>query len=335
MIDLIQRFGPKKFANLPTLVPGLLLCVTIGAAAGFLSEHYNGPIMLFALLLGMALTSLLDQGAAGPGVEFSARTILRAGVALLGFRITFADITALGVIPLFIIIGLTALTIGSALLIVKLFGRDWRFGILAGGAVAICGASAALAIAAVLPKDKELEQNTLLTVVAVTALSTLAMILYPALFQIWGFDDVTSGFLIGATIHDVAQVVGAGYSISDAAGETATLVKLMRVALLPVVIGILLLVMNRRPGGSVERLPAFLLFFVGFLLVNSFVDLPEILREALRQASQWMLVIAIAGLGLKTRLGALFSLGAGHMLTITLATAVLLGGALVATQALL
>ncbi|MEJ6478757.1 MAG: putative sulfate exporter family transporter [Octadecabacter sp.] len=97
----------------------------------------------------------------------------------------------------------------------------------------MCGASAALAIALVLPPRSDREQGTLFVVIAVTVLSTIAMVAHPVLVQAMGLNDIKSGFLIGATIHDVAQVVGEGYLISDEAGVIATFVKMVRVALLP------------------------------------------------------------------------------------------------------
>ena len=149
------------------------------------------------------------------------------GVALLGLRISFAMIDALGWPTVALVIGMVPLTILFGLAASRLFGFRYRFAFLSAGAVAICGASAALAIAAILPKDEKSEDRLVFTVVGVTILSTVAMILYPVLSQSLGFDDVTAGVYIGATIHDVAQVVGAGFSISDTAGETATLVKLL------------------------------------------------------------------------------------------------------------
>jgi uncharacterized membrane protein YadS len=124
---------------------------------------------------------------------------------------------------------------------------------MTGGAVAICGASATLAIAAVIPHNDKTERNVLFTVVAVTTLSTVAMVLYPVLFGLLGIDDREIGFLIGATIHDVAQVVGAGYSVSDRAGDAATVVKLMRVAMLPVVLMAIVLTLRATSAGKAWR----------------------------------------------------------------------------------
>ena len=108
-------------------------------------------------------------------------------------------------------------------------GFTRSFGLLSGGATAICGASAAMAISAALPPHPLKERATLFTIVGVSTLSTVAMIAYPIIAAAVGLDGVHAGMFIGGTIHDVAQVVGAGYAISPEAGDAATLVKLMRV----------------------------------------------------------------------------------------------------------
>ena len=173
-----------------------------------------------------------------------------------------------------------SLTIALGVLLARLFKVESSLGVLMGGATAICGASAALAISSVLPKSAHLERNTTLTVVAVTTLSTLAMVAYPLITKWLGFDAVISGKFFGATIHDGAQVVGAGYSLSPEAGDAATITKLMRVAfLLPVLIVISLVERTRRANqagsvyagsaGKTPLLPWFTVAFVVLMLLNS------------------------------------------------------------------
>ena len=161
-----------------------------------------------------------------------------------------------------------ATTIVFGLLLARRLGLSPMFGVLSGGAVAICGASAALAIASVLPRSDTRERDTILTVVSVTALSTLAMILYPVFAMSIGLDHKQAGVFIGGTIHDVAQVVGAGYTISNETGDIATYVKLLRVAmLLPAVFAISYLVARR--GGDGEGARATLpMFLVGFAVAR-------------------------------------------------------------------
>lgn len=316
------------------LLPGLMLSATIAAAAAFLGTHYGAPVMLFALLLGMAFNFLHDVEPCRAGVEFAARFVLRLGVGLLGIRIVFDDLAQIGFAGAGLIVVLIGLTILSAFLAAPLFRRQWRFALLTGGAVAICGASAALAIAAVIPHNDKTERNTLFTVMAVTALSTVAMVVYPLLFLSLGFSELQQGFLIGATIHDVAQVVGAGFSVSDSAGEMATIVKLFRVAMLPGVLIAIVLVLRmygtRQGQGKIPLLPWFMVLFLALVALGSSVELPGALVMHVDTLSRACLITAIAALGVKTSLKALAAVGGGHLVIVVLETFALLGLASVA-----
>ena len=198
-------------------------------------------------------------------------------MTLLGLRLTIDHVVTLGwqtVVALLVVVNLT---IVLGLLLARVFKLDSSLGLLIGGATAICGASAALAISSVLPRNANLERDTTLTVVGVTMLSTMAMVVYPLITQWLGFDAVTAGKFIGVTVPDVAQVVGAGYSLSPEAGDAATITKLMRLAfLMPVLVVISLVVRARMAGaagaGSATKtplLPWFIVVFVALMLLNS------------------------------------------------------------------
>lgn len=290
-----------------------MACGVVAAAASFLSEHYAAPVMLFALLLGLAMNFLGAEGACRPGIEFSARHLLRWGVALLGLRITLGQIAELGWSPFVIVVLSVVSTIAVSMLAARLLGFQAPFGLLTGGATAICGASAALALAAALPSHPMKERATAFTVIGVSALSTLAMIVYPMIAQAVGLDERASGVFLGATIHDVAQVVGAGYSQSRETGDVATFVKLMRVGmLLPVIVFAVL--WSHRQAGAVggtrpALLPGFAVVFALLLILNSTGWLPAAVVQAGESVSRWLLVAAIAAIGMKTQLGELATLG--------------------------
>lgn len=320
----------RSFGSAWRLAPGICVCAIIAMASMFMTEHYGGPTLVFALLIGMALHFLSREGTAAPGIAFSSKTILRVGVALLGMRISAAQIAELGWVPVLVVVAGVSTTIAIGWLAARLLGLTSSQGVLTGGSVAICGASAALAISAVLPKTKELERDTLFTVIAVTTLSTIAMVLYPFLVKWIGFDDRMAGVLLGGTIHDVAQVVGAGYLISDEAGTVATYVKLLRVAMLIPVVIILAWLFSRN-STEVERppFPKFLLAFVAFATLNSFHLLPATVVEAGNTMSRWFLVIAISALGLKTSLQELTKIGWVPAIVVVSETLFLLGLVLV------
>ena len=329
-----------------TLIPGLLVTALVAMAAAFLGSHYKGSMLLFALLLGLALHFVSEDKRCAAGIQFASSTVLRLGVALLGLRLTIDHVVTLGwqtVVALMVAVGLT---IAMGLLLARLFKLESSLGLLIGGATAICGASAALAISSVLPKNANLERDTTLTVVGVTTLSTMAMVVYPLITQWLGFDAVMSGKFIGATIHDVAQVVGAGYSLSPAAGDAATITKLMRVAFLMPVLVVISLVMRVRmagkPGsggtGSAAKtplLPWFTVAFVVLMLINSTGWVPIKVQSGASELSQAFLVLAIAGVGLKTSLQEVTHLGwkpVAMIFLVTLGLAFLTGGYLLAVH---
>jgi uncharacterized integral membrane protein (TIGR00698 family) len=304
------RLTPQAFVL--RVYPGLLAAVTIALAASWLSQHYQAPVMLFALLFGMTFHFLHEEGRCIPGIEFASKAVLRTGVALLGARITVEQMAALGFTPITLVVAgvVTTLLVGYAL--ARVLGLSREFGLLSGGSVGICGASAALAIASVLPKTKESERDVILAVVVVTTLSTIAMVLYPMLVTGLHLDHQRAGLFLGGTIHDVAQVVGAGYMISPQTGDVATYVKLLRVAmLLPVVMSVALIMSRRRAGQPAARvpIPMFLVGFAALVVLNSLGFLPKPAVAAAGELSRWCLVAAIAALGMKTTFKSLIAAG--------------------------
>tara|TARA_R110002049_G_scaffold100580_4_gene244829 strand:+ start:10546 stop:11577 length:1032 start_codon:yes stop_codon:yes gene_type:complete len=318
-----RALAPGLSGLIRTNGQGFLVSVVVAVAAQFLSDHYGVPAMLMALLLGIAFHFLSEEGVCKPGIEFTARTVLRFGVALLGARISVELIVGLGPQLIFVVVAAVILTILFGFLAARLLGRGWRFGLLTGGSVAICGASAAMAISAVLPKNEHSERNLIFTVLSVTVLSTVAMIAYPILTETFAFNDEVSGVFLGGTIHDVAQVVGAGFSVSNETGEVATLVKLMRVAMLaPVVLVISVLVRrnfaSEQDGKRPPVLPFFVVGFLIFAALNSLGLIPEGVVSFLSSLSRWALLISIAAVGMKTSLRRILDVG-GQAITLIVA----------------
>jgi len=294
--------------------PGVLVCVVIALAATFLSDHYGGPQLLYALFIGLAFHFLLANPQVKPGIDFCGRTVLRLGVALLGARITLTQVVNLGVGSAVTIIVAVVLTVLLGVLLSRCLKRPREEGLLSGAAVAICGASAALAVSSVLPQTKENERFTLLVVVGVTVLSTLAMIIYPFFLTLMELSPEQSGIFLGGTIHDVAQVVAASMMLGPQTGDTATVVKLFRVMLLMPIVLIIVMLYRNHPAAqvtdaAVPLVPGFLLAFIVLVLANSVgAFTPEMIHVA-GDASRWMLVTAIAGAGVKTSFEDLLKLG--------------------------
>ena len=310
--------------RLKAYFPGVMIAVLVALAAQFVAEHYGAPAMLMALLFGIALNFLGEDAPTADGIGFTARTVLRFGVAILGARISVEMLTALGwgMIGL-LVLGVVA-TIAFGMLLARVIGQGPRFAILTAGAVAICGASAAMAIAAVLPRNERSERNLLFTVLGVTVLSTVAMILYPILTNALGLDEVTAGAFIGATVHDVAQVVGAGFSISETAGETSTLVKLIRVSFLAPVVIVITLVWRRAEtdddGARPPIVPGFVLGFLCLATLNSLGLIPQASGICWPSCHPGRCLSAIAAVGMKTDLRNILKVGGGAITLIVAET---------------
>lgn len=290
------------------LLPGAALAGVIALAATFVSTLHGGPQLLYALFFGVAFHFLSQDVRARPGIEFCARGVLRLGVGLLGARITATQIAGLGWTTALTVIAAVVTTIACGYWLGRRLGMTRPQGVLSGGAVAICGASAALAISSVLPRDKESDRFTLMVVVTVTVLSTVAMVAYPLIARALNLPPELAGLFIGGTIHDVAQVVGAGYTIDQATGDYATIVKLFRVAMLTVVVVTVSALFKRQREAAAEQhsgskpslVPWFLWVFVALVCINSLGWVPQAVQLQLTDLSRHCLVLAIAALGIKT-----------------------------------
>jgi uncharacterized integral membrane protein (TIGR00698 family) len=324
-------------AKMADYAPGVALSALV-AAAGYLAAPYVAPIvpipsMVIALVIGIALNPLAARPAMQPGMAFCVRTVLRCAVALLGLRVGLSDIAALGPGTATLIVIAMAATLASGFMFARWSGQQAGFGALVGVGTAVCGASATLAVSTVVPNYPGKQADIAFVVVAVNALATLAMLFYPPLCLLLGFDPQTVGVMLGGTIHDVAQVVGAGYAISTDAGNTSVIVKLFRVfLLLPVVLGVgwYFTRLGQQHGTARVPVPVFGIVFLALCALNSIVPMmPALLpaytlvKSVLVEASTWGLLLAIGALGLGTSVKTIVNLGWRHITTVLSATAVI------------
>ena len=301
--------------------PGVAVATAVALAASFIAQRYGAPAMLMGLLLGMAFHFLNETPRVGPGLELVAVKALRLGVALLGLRLTVADVASLGWTPVLLVVCAVLATLLFGVVLGRLLGCERQLGVLTGGSVAICGASAAMAISSVLPKGPDTQRQTLFTIIGVTSLSTIAMVLYPIIGDVLQFNDQEMGIFIGATIHDVAQVVGAGYSVSPTTGDLGTFIKLLRVAMLvPVVLAIGIIFRNKvSAAADREKAPAFPLFLIGFIVlfaVNSTGLIPGDVIQPVANLAPALLLVAIAALGIRTSMQEVMTIGLKPVLLI-------------------
>lgn len=321
--DLLDE-APAAAAGLRDYLPGLLIAGVASLAAAYLAENYDAPIMLMGLLIGLAFNFANADTRLHPGLGFASKTLLRWGIVLVGLQITFGQIAALG-IPAFVAIAVMVVVVSaSGAFAARLVGRDVAFGTLAGGAVAICGASAALALSSVLGERRTSQAQLTLVLVAVSAASAVAMSIYPVIAQLLDLSDRQAGFLMGASIHDVAQALGAGYSYSTEAGATATVVKLTRVALLaPALLVVAWLYRAEKAAGSGRiGLPWFVVGFFAVCALNSLVALPEALVAGAKPLATAALLLAVTATGIRSPLNLLLEQGWKASIPVIIATIV-------------
>ena len=304
-------------ATLRSLLPGLLTCLIASLAALWLAEQYGFPAFLLGLLIGLALHFLSDLPTLSAGLDFATRHFLRIGIVLLGLQVTAMQIGAIGWLPFAGLLAIMAAAFGAGLAGAKATGQGRYAGVLAGGATAICGASAALALYSVIGKDRLDQSRFTITLVGVALASALALSLYPAIAQSLGLDDEAAGYLVGASIHDVAQAIGGGYAISDAAGAQATIIKLARVTLLAPVVALMALWLGEANAGEGSgkplwrriSMPWFIAAFLALVAVNSLVALPAEIADTGLAASKFLLLLAVTATAMRSRLSLLLEAG--------------------------
>jgi uncharacterized integral membrane protein (TIGR00698 family) len=319
--DLLDS-APQEKWSWQLLVPGLVVTVIASLAAAWLSEHYGAPRMLMGLLVGLAFNFANADPRLHPGLGVASKTLLRWGIVLAGLQVTLWQIVDLGWESFVWIAAMIAIVTSVGAFTARAMGLSLAFGTLAGGSVAICGASAALALSSVLGEKRASQAQLTLVLVTISAASALAMSLYPALAALIGLTDRQAGWLVGGSIHDVAQAMGAGYSYSEAAGQTATIVKLTRVALLAPALAVVSLLFPADAGQ--ERAPIGLPWFVlGFLIFgafHSFFAVPVVVTLWARWATEALLLLAVTATGIRSPMHLLLGQGWRPMAPIITAT---------------
>lgn len=292
---------------------GLIACAVVGLAALFLAENYGAPVMVFALLLGMSVNFLNENEQCVPGIDFSSSAVLRFGVVLLGARILVDDVLSLGWATVLLVVTGVAATIAFGAAVARVLKLDHRFGMLSGGAVAICGIAAAMTLSSVMPRNQNTAHYTLLTILMVAAFGAIAMVGYPVVAEALDLSVVAAGLFIGGSIHDVSHVVGASYSISPEVGYSAMVVKMLRVALLIPVTWVFFGLFRREraagDGATAVPVPLFLVAFVLVVAVSNLNWIPGAVSEAMSEVSRACFVLAIAALGMKTSFKGLARIG--------------------------
>lgn len=331
-------------------LPGLALCLALALAAlelgqlPWLAAHGFSALtvaIVLGLLMGNSLYGAMAS-TAGPGVALAKQTLLRAGVVLYGLRLTLQDVGHVGLAGVAVDAAMLASTFALAVWLgTRLLKLDSHTAMLIGAGSAICGAAAVMATEPVL---KARAEKVTVAVSTVVLFGTLAIFIYPLLYQLnahWGFvpaGQPAFGIYAGSTIHEVAQVVAAARSVGGEAADTAVIAKMVRVMMLAPFLVLLSAwtarETRRTAGGPREpvrlSLPWFAFLFIGVVIINSMVALPRAAVAAANDVDTLLLAMAMAALGLSTRVAAIRQAGIKPLLLAALLFCWLMaGGALI------
>jgi uncharacterized integral membrane protein (TIGR00698 family) len=318
------------------LALGLALAGVIAAAsiwgAGMPSvQHLGISALTLAIVTGIALGNTVFPRMApysADGVEFAKAKLLRLGIILYGFRITFQEIGNIGWAGILIDVLIIAATFTLAVQLgTRVFGLDKQTAMLIGAGSSICGAAAVMATE---PVVRGQAHKVSVAVATVVIFGTLGMFVYPLLYPYLGLSETGYGLYAGSTIHEVAQVVVAGRSVSEQAAAAAVIEKMLRVMMLAP----FLVILSSRIGeadeaGSGRRkiaIPWFAVLFIVAAGVNSLHLLSASLVSAILQVDTVLLAMAMAALGLRTHAGAVKQAGAKPILLASILFLFLMAG---------
>jgi len=295
------------------IIPGIVLVAMITAVA-FSAHNVSGfalfSPMILAVVAGMVYSNVLGTPVhAKAGIAFSQKRLLRFAIVLLGFQLTLGQVVSIGAGG----VGIVAATLGATFLFTvtlgRLIGVDRKLAQLIAAGTSICGASAIVATNIVTDARDE---DVTYAVASITLFGTVAMLGFPLLAPLLGLDQHAFGLWAGASIHEVAQVIGAGFQNGTQSGEIATVAKLTRVAMLaPMVIALGLMARRGSRDQSAARppMPWFVAAFIAVVALNSLVTMPAEVKSAMALATTIMLTMGLAAMGLQADISQLRSRG--------------------------
>ena len=322
----------NSFKKIPNMLPGIILSLAIAALAtfieGLLPIHVIGAAVM-AMFIGMILNHFIkDKRVLAPGVKFTSKKLLKFAIILLGLSLNITTILHVGKMSLVVMIFTLLTCFGGGYFIGKALGLNWKLSNLISAGTGICGGSAIAAIAPTI----EAEDRDIAYAMSATFLFDMAMIiLFPLMGRALGMSDEAFGIWAGTAVNDTSSVVATAYAFSEAAGDFATMVKLTRtLAIIPTVItfSLIQLRIKRREAAknsvSGENLKAnfsikkiFPYFILGFLLMSvvaSIFSIPAAVVSATKKISKFLMVSALAAIGLNTSLSSMKKAGIRPMI---------------------
>ena len=308
-----QSYTPAVPAAAPRVAPGFMrivpgIALTFGIAlTALLFQRASGIAalspLIVSIVIGMAVRNTVGTPAAvRPGITFSLKRILRFAIVLLGLQLTLAEIGRIGGTGFAIIVATLIATFFFTKMVGRLMGVDRKLAELIAAGTSICGASAVIATNTV---TRGSDEDVAYAVACVTVFGSLSMILFPFLASAMALDPTSYGLWVGATIHEVAQVVAAAFQGGDQAGQIGTIAKLSRVILLaPLILSLGFLAVRRAaPGTDNEAsapVPWFVFGFLALVVVNSLITIPPEVQSVIVAVTAFLLSAALASMGLET-----------------------------------
>lgn len=299
-------------------IGGILLAGCIAIPAWLIGKAFpivGSPVL--GILFGMILAFWNRPTHLNEGIQFTSKKILQYAIILLGFEMNLFNIFSVGKQTLLLMVFTLSAAFLTALFAGKLLKLDGNTKTLIGVGSAICGGSAIAATAPVIhAKDEEIARS----ISTIFLFNVIAAFLFPALGHLFGMSDHTFGLWAGTAVNDTSSVVAAGYAFSDTAGNLSVIVKLTRtLAIVPITL-VLAVITSKKDAGenanySIAKIfPWFVLGFLGASILNTFLPIPSNATHFLAQAGKFMIVMAMAAIGLNTNIIKLVKNGAKPIL---------------------
>ncbi|KKB35574.1 YeiH family protein [Bacillus thermotolerans] len=292
-------------------IRGILLTMTLALVAGVVAQlpfFSVMGVMIISIILGMLWKSVMSLPSdSAPGITFSSKTLLRAGIILMGLRLNFEQIISAGFSIILIDVIVILFTLTLMIYMGRVLSIDKHLSALIAVGTAICGAAAIVAVAPLIGAKKEL---TAISVAFIAIMGTVVTIAYTFLYPVLGLTPHEYGLLTGATLHELAHVIAAAAPGGIESGDTALLVKLGRVALLipvAVILGVLYKPSSHQKNFNNKNfkkrlselpVPWFIFGFLAMCLINTIGFLPNMITQMFIALSVFLLSMAMAGLGL-------------------------------------
>lgn len=291
---------------------GVAICVIIASLSIMLEKLIPGEILgasIIALFMGTIVNSFFHPDWIKPALKFTSKRILKAAIVLLGASLSINTIMSVGKMTFFVMFFTFAMCFGGGYFVRKLFGLNWKLSNLISAGTGICGGSAVAAIAPVIDAD----DKDIAFALSSTFLFDMVMVaLYPIMGKALGMSDIAYGIWAGTSVNDTASVVASGYTFSEAAGDFATMVKLTRtIAIIPTVLVFAYIgtrikrkeLQVESAGKKVNIMKIIPWFIGGFLILaiaNSVGFIPAGVSGVMKTASKFLMVTALAAIGLGT-----------------------------------